>query len=71
MTREEEATVNYIIRLKGDCCEANRCKTCPFITECASHMMKDYKEPSADAKALRVRKALNILTTKVIVGEEQ
>jgi len=45
----EEEVVNYIIEHKGDCCDAERCKNCPFLHECALYMMRDYKQPSADA----------------------
>lgn len=63
-----EDVVNYIVKSKGNCCEANRCIKCPFIAECSINLMRDYKEPSADAKAQRVRMALEILT-KYLIGD--
>ena len=63
-----ENVVNYIVESKGDCCEADRCVKCPFITECSRNLMRDYKKPSADAKAQRVRMALEILT-RYLMGD--
>ena len=69
MTPEEDV-VNYVIALEGNCCEAVRCSHCPFLQDCSQHMMRDYKQPSADAKAKRVRRALEILT-KILMDDHE
>ncbi len=69
MTHKEERVINYIIKNCGDCCAADTCKNCPFLSDCAKYMMRDYKYPSTNAKVARVTRALKILTNAILVGD--
>ena len=68
MKRSEEDMLNYIVDKKGDCLDAERCNDCPFISQCAKSMMRDYKNPPMNIRALRVNKALELITDKLLIG---
>jgi len=71
MTKEERTIINFIVNKRGDCCTANNCINCPFISDCAKNMMRDYKYSSTNAKAIRVAKALGVCTRKILVGDDR
>lgn len=63
-----EDMLNYIVDKKGDCMDADRCNRCPFLSDCAKSMMRDYKNPPINARAKRVNKALEIITDQLLMG---
>jgi hypothetical protein len=69
MNTNDEDILNTIVQLRGQCCNPDRCYKCPFLDKCMQHLMRDYKLPYIDAKKLRLRMALDVLTDTIIVGD--
>ena len=68
MNSNMEEMLNYIVDKKGDCLDAKRCNQCPFISDCAKSMMRDYKNPPINARAKRVNRALELITDQLLIG---
>lgn len=67
MTNDKEDMLDYIVAKKGDCLDAVRCNSCPFIAQCAKSMMRDYKNPPMNVRAQRVNKALELITDRILM----
>lgn len=60
--------LDYIVAKKGDCLDAERCLVCPFLSDCAKSMMRDYKNPPINIRAQRVNRALELITDQLLIG---
>lgn len=68
MKSSTEDILNYIVDKKGDCLDVDRCNECPFLSDCAKSMMRDYKNPPINARVQRVNRALELITDQLLMG---